>query len=62
MRYFIYQLADDPTKGLYIFQDEAGWFYIARLPRSRDNIFSSIEEIELVVNKKLVFKEEYFPQ
>ena len=48
-----YQLLDNPNKMLRIIRDDIGWYYIDKLPRNRDNIFSSIEEIELVVGFKL---------
>jgi len=48
-----YRLKDNPNKILRITRDDVGWYYIDKLPRNRDNIFSSIEEIEFVINQKL---------
>jgi len=42
-----YKLKNYPNKMLRIIKDNVGWY------RDRDNIFSSIEEIELVINQKL---------
>lgn len=48
-----YKVLDNPTKILRIVKDDVGWYYIDKLPRDRDNIFASMEEIELVINTKL---------
>lgn len=34
-----YKLKDDPSKMLRIVKDDVGWYYIANMPTSRDNIF-----------------------
>ena len=61
MRKFqLYKIKNDPTKGLVVEQDQEGWYYISRLARTRDNIFSSIKEIETVLNVELEFVEEEY--
>jgi hypothetical protein len=48
-----YKLKDNPNKMLRITKDDVGWYYIDKLPAGRDNIFCSIEEVELVLGIEL---------
>lgn len=41
-----FKVVEKPDKMLTILQDNVGWYYIARLPLDRDNIWPSIEMIE----------------
>jgi hypothetical protein len=63
MRKFeLYKVVEDPGKGLVLEKDSDGQYYIATLPRTIDNVFSSIEEVEKVIGYKLEFmEEEYVP-
>lgn len=59
-KFQLYKVKSDPTKGLVVEQDQQGWYYIAKLARTKDNIFASIKEIELVVGVELEFVEEEY--
>lgn len=48
-----------PGKGVRILEDYDGWLYVAKLPPSIENIFYSIEEIELVLGMKLTHYKTY---
>ena len=48
MIYEAYKLQNE-DKMLRIFIDESGWYHIHKMPISRDNLYISIEEIELVL-------------
>lgn len=56
---YVYGREDDLTKGLYVWEEEAGWLHIAKLPLDHDNIFFCKEEIEMVVGCKLVLLKEF---
>lgn len=61
MRKFeLYKVVDDPSKGLILERSSDGWYSIAKLARTKDNIFSSISEVEEVIGSKLEFMEEQF--
>ena len=57
MKYTKYRLVDMPLKGLTIAEDDTGFLYIAteKLAKfyARDNIFTSIGEIELVIGRSI---------
>lgn len=63
MRKFeLYKVVEDPDKGLILEKDSNGQYYIAKLPRTVDNVFESIEEVEQMIGFKLEFiEEEYVP-
>lgn len=48
-----YKVKNNPNKMLRIIKDDLGWYYIYNVPRDRNNIFSSIEELEVVINFEL---------
>jgi len=48
-----YRLTHIPNKILRVTIDDSGWYHIDKLLATRDNIFSSIEEIELIINQTL---------
>jgi hypothetical protein len=54
----LYTVKDDKTKVLRVYVDEVGWLHIAKLPPDRDNIFISIEEIEIIIGHELEFHSE----
>jgi len=56
---YVYCRIDDPKRGLYIWEEDTGWLHIAKLPMDENNIFFSIEEIEVVVGCKLKLLREY---
>lgn len=61
MRKFeLYRVVESPDKGLIVERDEQGFYYIARLPRTKDNVFASIQEIETAIGQQLEFIEEEF--
>lgn len=61
MRKFeLYKVVDHPEKGLIVERDSEGFYAIAKLARTKDNVFSSIEEIEIAIGYKLEFLEEKF--
>lgn len=43
----------DPSQGFRVLQEDLGWLYIAKKPPSRDNIFSSVEELSMAVGEEL---------
>lgn len=61
MRKFeLYRVVEDHSKGLILERDESGFYSIAKLPKTKDNIFASVQEIEIVIGHKLEFMEEQF--
>ena len=51
-----YKLVDYPDRRVIIFEEDSGWLYLGgRVGEfyGRDNIFPSIEMIEMVINQKL---------
>lgn len=58
---YAYEDVNDPGMGFYIAEDDVGWLAVlplhdlSKLPEvfGRDNIFSSIKEIEIVYGRKL---------
>lgn len=61
MRKFeLYRVVDDPGKGLIVERDGDGWYSIVKLAPTKDNIFSSIQEIEVAIGQKLEFIEEQY--
>ena len=55
----VYGKISDPTQGLYVVVEDVGWMHIAKMPIDRDNIFSSMSELELVVGESLVLLKEF---
>lgn len=50
---FSYLKSDDPEQGVYIVQDETGWYRVLRLIGQvppQENIFASIAEIKVILN------------
>lgn len=50
-----YRLIEDPTHGFTVLEDDAGWLYLTGQLGDfygNQNIFSSIEEIELIIGRK----------
>ena len=54
----VFAKVDDPTQGFHVLVEDVGWLHIAKYPPSRDNIFFSMEELEMVAGCKLYLKEE----
>jgi len=55
MKVIVYKLKNE-NKVLRLFKDDSGWYYIAKMPMGRDNIFASVAEIEIVLDIKLESK------
>lgn len=55
----VYAKVSDPTQGIYVFVEDAGWMHIAKLLFDHDNIFFSKEELEFVAGEKLVLVQEF---
>lgn len=61
MRKFeLYKVVDNPGKGLILEKHSDGWYSIVKLAQTKDNVFSSIEEVETAIGYKLEFVEEEF--
>lgn len=64
---YAYEDVNDPGHGYYIVKDDVGWLAVLPLHDiskmsevfDRDNIFASIEEIEVVYGRKLKLFIEY---
>lgn len=59
-RFELYKVVGQPDKGLILEKYNEGWYSIAKLARTKDNVFHSIEEVETAIGCKLEFVEEEF--
>lgn len=55
----VYGKVADKTQGLYVVVEDVGWLHIAKLPIDCDNIYSSKEELEMVVGEPLTLLKEF---